>query len=430
MMNSRRFELDWLRVLVFGLLILYHVSMYFNPWWWHIKSPETYDWMKWPLLMLNQWRLEILFLISGMGTYFSLRKRSKRQYGWERIKRLWVPLAFGMLVIIPPQVYVERVINDGLAIAYWEYLTTLAFRGIYPEGNLTWNHLWFLPYLLTYSLLLIPLLKYFRSSSFNKLLENLKSKLEHRPMNIYWGMLPIMLVEATLSPFFPVMPTLIGDWYALTHYFILFLFGFGLMHMRESFFQLCSRIKQKALGLAALAFGIQILCFPYMAVKVVDILQSIFEIVYMWSIILAIFGYSVKYLSHNSPYLKYLNEAVYPFYIFHQTVLIILIFHFRSYFQSDLLFFVFLSISTLLGSWILFEGVRRVTILRPLFGLKGKYRDKSGVKNSPQRVIKVPKTILSLVCILTLAGGNLFGQQKQSVEHLLDVGIPYSQIKD
>ncbi|MEM9718701.1 MAG: acyltransferase family protein [Bacteroidota bacterium] len=375
-MNARRFELDWLRVLVFGFLILYHVSMYFNPWGWHIKSPTTYGWMELPLLMLNQWRLEILFVISGMGTFFSLRKRSNRQYAWERIKRLYLPLAFGMLVIIPPQVYVERVVNEGMTLSYWEFLTNSAFQGIYPEGNMSWHHLWFLPYLLTYSLLLIPLLRFFRGNTFQRLLNTLQVSLKQNPLNIYFFILPIIFVEATLSPFFPVMPTLIGDWYAVTHYFLLFLFGFTFMHMSEYFFALCAQLKQKVLLIAAIAFGIQVLCFPYMSIKMVDILQSIFEIVYMWSIILAIFGYATRYLAHNSRYLKYLNEGVYPFYIFHQTVLIVAIFQFKTYFHSDLLFFSFLVLATLVGSWILFEGVRRINVLRTFFGLKGKFQGK------------------------------------------------------
>ena len=384
-MKTRRFELDWLRVLVFGLLIIYHVSMYFNPWGWHIKSPETYRWMQWPLLMLNQWRLEILFVISGMGTYFSLRKRSNRQYAWERIKRLWIPLVVGMLIIIPPQVYIERVVNDGLALSYWEFWTTIAFKGIYPEGNVSWHHLWFLPYLLVYSLLLLPFLRFFRGEKSKQFFNKVGLYLNRHPWSIYVCVIPIILVEATLSGSFPVTHSLVGDWYALTHYFILFLIGFGCMQIKDQFFTLCARIRRRVLLIAAVAFGIQSLCFPYMdSVKALDILQSIFEIVYMWSVILAVFGYATTYLSHNSTYLAYLNEGVYPFYIFHQTVLLISIFLFRDFFHSDVLFFFFLTSATLLGSWILFELVRRVNFLRPLFGMKGRFQrpNSSSLSNS------------------------------------------------
>ena len=97
-----------------------------------------------------------------------------------------------------------------------------------------------------------------------------------------------------------------------------------------------------------------------------------------------VFGYATTYLSHNSTYLAYLNKGVYPFYIFHQTVLLISIFLFKDLFPSDLLFFLFLTSATLLGSWILFELVRRVNFLRPLFGMKGRFQrlNSSSLSNS------------------------------------------------
>ena len=385
-MTARRFELDWLRVIVFGLLIFYHVSMYFNPWWWHIKSPQTYDWMKLPLLALNQWRLEILFVISGMGTYFSLCKRSGLRHSGERLRRLGLPLIFGMLVIVPPQVYIERVVNNGLTISYWEFLTTISFQGFYPEGNITWNHLWFLPYLLCYSLLLVLFLFLLKRKRLDSFLDHLKSVLENNPWKIYLFIIPILLVEATLSPFFPVVPKLIGDWYAFSHYFLLFSFGFIFMHIKDIFFETCFKLRRKLLLIAALVFWGQTFCFPYMSSwKMMDVLQSTFEIVYLWSMILTIFGYATKYLSHDSRHLKYLNEAVYPFYILHQTILMLAIYWFRNAFQSDLFFFLFLVTITLIGSWVLFELVRRVNILRPFFGLKGKFQK---VQTPKRRIIR------------------------------------------
>src|SRR5690606_16631767 len=107
--SMRRYDLDWLRVIVFGLLIFYHVGMFFVPWGFHIKNNSIYDWLRYPMLFLNQWRLPILFVISGMGTYYALSKRSARQFALERINRLLLPLAVGMLFIVPPQIYIERI---------------------------------------------------------------------------------------------------------------------------------------------------------------------------------------------------------------------------------------------------------------------------------------------------------------------------------
>ena len=149
--SIRRYDLDWLRVIVFGLLIFYHVGMFFVPWGWHVKNNSIYDWLRWPMLFLNQWRLPILFVISGMGTFYALGKRGMGKFMWERFLRLGIPLVVGMLLIVPPQVYVERLAEGQFTGSYWAFFSTIAFDGVYPEGNLSWHHLWFLPYLLVFS---------------------------------------------------------------------------------------------------------------------------------------------------------------------------------------------------------------------------------------------------------------------------------------
>ncbi|MEM9895158.1 MAG: acyltransferase family protein, partial [Bacteroidota bacterium] len=132
----RRYDLDWLRVLVFCLLIFYHVGMFFVPWGWHIKNNEIHNWLRYPMLFLNQWRLPILFVISGMGTAYALSYRSAKQFIKERFIRLYIPLATGMLLIIPPQVYIERLVSGDVNETYLEWmLAGRFFNGIYPEGN-------------------------------------------------------------------------------------------------------------------------------------------------------------------------------------------------------------------------------------------------------------------------------------------------------
>src|SRR5690554_1982323 len=173
----RRYDLDWLRVIVFGLLIFYHVGMFFVPWDFHIKNNVTYIGLVWPMVFLNQWRLPILFVISGMGTYYALSKRSGWQFSAERIQRLLLPLVFGMLVIVPPQVYIERLAEGRFSGGYFDFWPWEAFEGVYPTGNLSWHHLWFLPYLLVFSLLLVPIFLYLRRSPHNVFTNWLKRKI-------------------------------------------------------------------------------------------------------------------------------------------------------------------------------------------------------------------------------------------------------------
>jgi glucan biosynthesis protein C len=79
--------------------------LFFVPWEFHIKNNVISNWLVYPMWFVSQWRLPILFVISGMGTYYAFQKRSGKQFALERIKRLYIPLIFGTLFIIPPQVY-------------------------------------------------------------------------------------------------------------------------------------------------------------------------------------------------------------------------------------------------------------------------------------------------------------------------------------
>src|SRR5512140_3573634 len=106
----REYGLDWLRVGAFAILIAYHAGMYFVPWPWLVKNPRTYPGLVGPMIFFNLWRLPLLFFISGAGTWFNLQRRSPGSFVWERLGRLMLPLLFGMLVVVPPQTYVQRLL--------------------------------------------------------------------------------------------------------------------------------------------------------------------------------------------------------------------------------------------------------------------------------------------------------------------------------
>ena len=233
---ERRYDLDWLRVFAFALLIWYHIGMFFVPWDWHIKNNVLYEWLEYPMVFLNRWRMPLLFIISGMGTAFSLGKRSAFQFSKERILRLFIPLLFGMLVIVPPQVYIERISGFQFAGSYFDFWTQHAFEGKYPTGNLSWHHLWFLPYILIYSLILLPFFMYIRKHPNNKLIQ-LLTKLTRTRFGIYWMILPLLLMEWFLDPFFPITHGLFDDWFNFFYNLTLFFYGFLLISARKAFFE-------------------------------------------------------------------------------------------------------------------------------------------------------------------------------------------------
>ncbi len=374
----RRYDLDWLRVLVFGLLILYHVGMFFVPWGWHIKNDPTYEWLQLPMYFLNQWRLPILFIISGMGTYYALSSRTLRQFNWERFTRLVIPLVFGMLIIVPPQVFIERITYGQFDGSLIEFYLTEAYNGIYPEGNFSWHHLWFLPYLFLFSVVLSPIFIRIKRGKWT-LMNWLK-----KPAQLYLMVIPLYLVEALVEPFFPVTLALIGDWFTISFYIILFFYGFLLLSIGPKFWELLDKIKTYALIIGIVAFSLMVLIRMFDDNIIRHFTEAMIKVVNLWSWMLAIMGYAAVHLNKKSRALAYANRSVYPFYILHQTITIIF-----AYFIKDLewglfLKFGLLTLATFGGSWLIYDLIiLRIKFIHPVFGLKKGYSAEP--KSTPKR---------------------------------------------
>lgn len=368
----RRHDLDWLRVLVFALLIFYHVGMLFVPWDFHIKNNNISSKFIYPMLFINQWRLPILFVISGMGTFFAFQKRNGKQFVLERLKRLGIPLCFGMLFIIPPQVYLERLDKNQFIGNYLDFWPSQAFLGIYPSGNLSWHHLWFLPYLLLFSLVLTPVFLYLQQHS-GRNIDSWLSRITKNPFGLYGLIIPLYFIEVFIKPHFPVTHALIDDWYAVFSYFIFFIWGFLLMLAKDAFWSTVVDHRHHFFIIGIICFitlvfmglGNEHIHMPYLA--------AVFKVLNQCSWVLVLFGYAAKYLNKKSKVLSYSNQAVYPFYILHQTLMLIL-----AYYLINLQWSITLK-ALLLVSWtfgfslLLYEFcIRRSDYLRLFFGLKNK----------------------------------------------------------
>src|SRR5882672_8647459 len=158
--SERRVDLDWVRIGAFGLLIFYHVGMLYVSWGFHIKSVHRLTALEPLMLVLNPWRLSLLFLVSGVATRFMLRKYAVLPLLRSRTARLLIPLAFGMLVIVPPQAYDQIVETLGYPAGFVDFYQRhyLAFGPQFcPNPCIllpTWNHLWFVAYLWVYTIAL------------------------------------------------------------------------------------------------------------------------------------------------------------------------------------------------------------------------------------------------------------------------------------
>lgn len=172
-MPERRYDLDWLRILVFGLLIFYHIGMlYVANWGFHFKSAYQSQTLANIMLIVEPWRMASLWIISGIAIRFILVKVSLVRYVFVRSLRLLLPLLFGILVIVPPQLYVEMTTNGALDMSYWQFYLAMFTdngvlfekyqAGIWPHWDV--NHLWYLRSLWEYSLAIIVLLPLLNSN--------------------------------------------------------------------------------------------------------------------------------------------------------------------------------------------------------------------------------------------------------------------------
>jgi hypothetical protein len=369
MKKERRFDIDWIRVIAFDILIIYHVGMFFVPWQFHIKNDEIVYWMQWPMLFVNQWRIPILFVISGMGTRFTLISKTGTNYIKERFIRLLIPLIVGIFIIVSPQIYIERLAQGKVNSSFFEFYPQF-FNGIYPEGNFSWNHLWFLPYLLFMSIIATPLFLNFRNEK-SKPIFVFSNFLKKNPFRIFALMLPFFIVEYFLHPIFPITHAFIGDWYALVYYFMFFIIGFLLVSTGNLFWESLNNVKFYALVVGIISFTVLLLILEN---KANAVLTSIFKTLNVWSWILTIFGFGSSYLNNESKLIKYRNQAVYPFYILHQTITIIIGYWLMNNTMHYMWKFVIMVIGTFGFSWLIYEFViRRVSIIRPFFGLKNGY---------------------------------------------------------
>ncbi len=322
---KRRYDLDWLRVFAFALLMLFHTGMLFSTWDWHVKNLETSDTFDHVMRWLHQWRMPLLFFISGSAVWFAMDRYARRQYFLERQKRLLVPLIFGMLVIIPPQVYYERLYHLQQYDSFWDFYGTVFTSGSYPQGNMSWHHLWYVPYIWAYSMVLFPAFVWLRTRTGRTALQRALTWLE-RPGVLFLLFVPAALAEILLRPFWPNdANNLLADWGNFTHKLTFFIAGFVLASGTGVYDAIASR-RRRFLLLAIIATGLlQVVWRSHRHIPGLTnqtyYLLSNFNI-WMW--LLALLGYGRCYLSFNHPFLRYANEAVYPFYILHQTIIIIL----------------------------------------------------------------------------------------------------------
>ncbi|MEM8816198.1 MAG: acyltransferase family protein [Pseudomonadota bacterium] len=378
--SSRRYDIDAIRVFAFSLLILYHVGMFYvADWGWHVKSAYQAEWLQVPMRFSNQWRMHILFLVSGLALSFVWGRYTPGRLALRRSWRLLLPLVFGMALIVAPQPYYEAlskgVIEPGFVDFMLRYLSFEDFPGEAWGGEneivWTWNHLWYLPYVLLYTLVCLPLFAWFegRGAGARKALQSL-----HGPWLIILPTLPLLACGLFVFPSYPFIDhSLFGDWYAHALYGTFFVYGF-ILGRSPALWRELSRLRWWTLGLGCLAF-LALIGSEHWLPEAEGLLRDVPEayIVYLnrWLWILVVLGWGHRLVDGPLPGLAYATEAVFSWYILHQTLTVVAGYELAKYELGPVLEPLLVLGATVGGCLLIHEFViRRIPLLRPLFGLR------------------------------------------------------------
>jgi len=388
--TTRRYDLDWLRVLAFGLLIFYHIGMFYNSEGWHAKSPHMNDSVDNFMWLSSPWRLSLLFLISGIALRFAVDKAASAwAFAGRRFMRLFVPLVFGMAVIVTPQAYFELLGKGEITVGYMDfydrYLTgDQSFSITVP----TWNHLWYLVYMLAYTLLVLPLMPLVRGLAdamdrpwFGQVMAS--GRLFIVPALIF------IAYRFTTDTWFPrETHAFWGDWGAHARYFSYFLIGL-LVAKNQAFWRVLAQTWRIGVaGTLLLAVSLSLLWANWDAwfggIAWAENIVRAMRPLYAWVLIAALLGVGQAYLNRPGARLRYLTEAVFPYYILHQSLIVVAGVYISGFGLSAWPEFLLVLTATTLGCIGIHEFIiRRIPLLRPLFGVPMKPR-----KNAP-----VPKPL-------------------------------------
>jgi hypothetical protein len=379
--KGRQFGLDWLRIGAFGILIFYHIGMFFVPWGWHVKTSQPIEWLQWPMMAINPWRLCLLFVISGVVSRALMTKlRGNGNFAASRSWRLLIPLTFGMALFIVPQPWIElldRGAYSGGLLHFWinDYFE---FGGSRGTPLPTWNHLWFVAYLWVYSMIL---------AGAALLPERDRAAIQHLFDRLFAGwrliILPIALLfvaRAAIFPSFGETHALVDDPYAHIVYGFAFFFGVGLARsdgLWAAMMENWQRLLATATLACAMMIGLKLADPDHL---VISLAQSAMRALLAWTAILGLLGMAQTHLHHDGPVRRYLTEAIFPYYIAHQTIIVVAGYYLKQSGVGPGTQFIGILTATVIGCALTYEVARRINWLRPILGLKMQKGDRLHAK--------------------------------------------------
>jgi len=343
----RRYDVDWLRTLAIGLLILFHIMLSFQPWAAASGFPQNNELLEtlWAFIaFLAVWRIPILFMISGMGVRFAMEHRDWKLLIKDRTIRILIPYVFGIVVL------------DKI------FAITLPYLGWNAKYMINFGHLWFLLNIYLYTLWLIGILIYLKDNPDNAFFR-IFSRIVRRPLGLFLLALPLVIETWIVDPkYYSIFIDSAHGWLMGLFFFFL---GFLFICVKQVFWPAVLRIRWIALGVALILYCVRLFVF--------DLVNEISWITALESMswVLAIFGFGSLYLNKPSRSLGFLSRAVYPVYIIHLPIQFTIAYYLFPLPLSPVLKLLLMIIGTFSVSILLYQYVlRRLKWTRPLFGMK------------------------------------------------------------
>lgn len=375
---TRLYYLDWLRVLAMLGIFFFHNARFYDAWSdWHVRNATIDMGASALTAFMGQWIMPLFCLIAGGGTYYALKSRRAGQFLQERFLRLLVPLIFGMLVIVVPQAYYQA-LSHGVQLGgynvfqiYGLYLKTLLEHGWYQE----WFHLWFLWYLFLYSLISLPL--FLIGSASGKSIIYRLAVVFQKP----WALLVLFVFSIAAVNIFLYPGGYFGNrgqgGFNIVAYLLFFIFGY-LIFANRRIMEGIKKMRWLMLGAAIVAIvGLVAFFVDEIADPLAHFGTSRFALAHIvqslntWCWLLAILGFGSRYLDRHNKILSYANQAVLPFYILHQTVIITIGYYVVQWNTGVGFKYLMISTTSFVAIMVIYELlVRRINVFRFLFGLK------------------------------------------------------------
>jgi len=366
---QRRFDLDWLRVLAILTIFVYHTTRFFNSEWWLVKNPTSYLAMDILETTLTNWIMALIFAISGASLFYALGKGGAGKFIKDKVLRLLVPfVTMGMVVFGSWQIYLARLTHGEFSGSFFEFIPHY-----FQPDNFAWTgvHLWYLEMLFIFCLIFLPLFLWLKRGTGQRVLDRLGDLFASRGA-VYLLALPTILCLILTDGDSFLGNTEWGGGSILTHA-TFFLSGF-LIVSHEGLQKNIQRFRWLSLALVvilmATLFSLMMAFGETSDTLLIAVGRTLWGL-WSWSWVLAILGFGLKHLNFNKPILSYANEAVLPFYILHHPVLLSVGYFVVQWAIPAAVKFAIIDAVSFVIIMALYEfAVRRVNLLRFLFGMK------------------------------------------------------------